>query len=57
MKEGIYPRASATGKSFLKILTRPYRDIGAHFGIGESGASQSNKRVNDKVRWDKKLKR
>jgi hypothetical protein len=29
----------------------------AHFGIGESGISQASRRVNDKIRRDKKLKR
>jgi hypothetical protein len=42
MREGIYSRASVTGKGYLNISIRPYRDIGVHFGIGESGASQAN---------------
>jgi REP element-mobilizing transposase RayT len=33
------------------------KDIGTHFGIGESGVSQASRRVNDKIRKDKKLKR
>jgi chromosomal replication initiation ATPase DnaA len=33
------------------------KDIGTHFGIGESGVSQASRRVNDKIRSNKKLKR
>ena len=33
------------------------KDIGTHFGIGESGVSQACRRVNDKIRSDKKLGR
>ncbi|MEA3416279.1 MAG: hypothetical protein U9R02_09020 [Thermodesulfobacteriota bacterium] len=33
------------------------KDIGAFFGIGESGVSQVCKRVKDKIRKDKKLER
>jgi hypothetical protein len=42
MREGIHSRGSVTGKGYLNISIRPYRDIGVHFGIGESGASQAN---------------
>jgi len=31
------------------------KDIGAYFGIGESGVSQACRRVKDKIRKDKKL--
>jgi len=30
--------------------------MGTHFGIGKSGVSQGSRRVNDKIRKDKKLK-
>ncbi len=33
------------------------KDIGGHFGIGESGVSQASRRIADKIRKDKKLKR
>ena len=32
------------------------KDIGTHFGIGESGSSQASRRVIDKISKDKKLK-
>ena len=33
------------------------KDIGAYFGVGESGVSQACRRVKDKIRKDKKLER
>jgi chromosomal replication initiation ATPase DnaA len=33
------------------------KDIGAYFGIGESGVSQACRRVKNKIRKDKKLER
>jgi chromosomal replication initiation ATPase DnaA len=33
------------------------KDIGACFGIGESGVSQASRRVKEKIRNDKKLGR
>jgi len=33
------------------------KDIGTHFGIGESGVSQAGRRIRDKIRKDKSLKR
>jgi putative transposase len=33
------------------------KEIGVHFGIGESGVSQSCRRVAEKIERDKKLKR
>jgi chromosomal replication initiation ATPase DnaA len=33
------------------------KDIGTHFGIGESGVSQASRRVNDKIRKEKKFRR
>ncbi len=46
----------------MKLLCRRYtgeklKDIGAYFGIGESGVSQACRRVKDKIRKDKKLER
>ena len=32
------------------------KDIGAHFGIGESGVSQASRRISDKIKNDKKLR-
>ncbi|KKM77634.1 hypothetical protein LCGC14_1368060 [marine sediment metagenome] len=31
----------------MNILTRPYRDIGTHFGIEASGVSQENRKANN----------
>jgi len=41
-----------------EVRTKPekLKDIGTHFGIGESGVSQISRRVTDKIRKDKKLK-
>jgi len=33
------------------------KDIGAYFGVGESGVSQACRRVKDKIKKDKKLER
>jgi DNA-directed RNA polymerase specialized sigma subunit len=33
------------------------KDIGGYFGIGESGVSQASRRLKDKLRTDKKIKR
>ena len=52
MKERLYSRASGTGKNLEKL-----KDIGKHFGIGESGVSQACRRVSHKIDRDKKLKR
>jgi len=32
------------------------KDIGAYFGVGESGVSQACRRVKDKIRKDKSVK-
>jgi len=57
MREGIYSRRSATGKGYLNIPTRSYKDVGTHFGIAKSGMSQAIRHVDDKVRKDEKLTR
>jgi chromosomal replication initiation ATPase DnaA len=48
MNEKMYSKASVTGS---------LKDIGTYFGIGESGVSQACRRVEDKIRNDKKLGR
>ena len=40
----------------FNFLTWPYRDIVTHFKIGESGVSQANRKVDDKVRRGKKIR-
>ena len=39
-----------------RIYRQKLKDIGTHFGIGESGVPHASRRVNDKIRNDKKLK-
>ena len=57
MNEKMFSRVSAKGKSFLNILTRLYKDIGTHFRIGESGVSHASRRIKNRMRNDKQLKR
>jgi len=52
MSEGMH---YVTGKSFLNILIRPKKDVGTYFPIGESGVSQSNRRIYDKVKKGQKV--
>ncbi len=40
-----------------KYTDEKLKDIGAHFGVGESGVSQTCRRVSDKIIKDKKLER
>ena len=56
---GEQPAAARNAKMFLcrKYTGERLRDIGAYFGIGESGVSQACRRVKAKVAKDKKLKR
>jgi hypothetical protein len=56
---GKQPPLARNVKMFLcqKYTDEKLKDIGTHFGIGESGVSQASRRVNDKIRRDKKLKR
>ena len=56
---GKQPPLARNVKMFLcqKYTDEKLKDIGTHFGIGESGISQASRRVNDKIRRDKKLKR
>lgn len=49
------------GRNVKMFLSQIYtgkklKDISAHFRIGESGVSQVNRRVTDKINNDKKLK-
>ena len=60
--ESVFGKESALGRNVKMFLSQRYtgeklKDIGTHFGIGESGVSQASRRVNDKIRSDKKLRR
>jgi REP-associated tyrosine transposase len=60
--ESVFGKEAALGRSVKMFLSQRYtseklKDIGTHFGIGESGVSQASRRVNDKIRSDKKLRR
>jgi len=64
MNARMYSRAGVTGRSFLNILTQlpkdmMLKDIGIHFGIGESGASgasRASRRIQGKIKKDKRIK-
>ena len=60
--ESVFGKESALGRNVKMFLCQRYtdeklKDIGAYFGIGESGVSQACRRVKDKIRKDKKLER
>jgi len=59
--ESVFGKESALGRNLKMFLSQRYtdeklKDIGTHFGIGESGVSQASRRVTDRIRKDKKLK-
>lgn len=56
---GKQPALARNVKMFLcqRYAGKKLNEIGTVFGIGESGVSQASRRVNDKIRKDKKLKR
>lgn len=56
---GKQPTLARNVKMFLcqKCTGEKLKDIGIHFGIGESGVSQGSRRVADIIKKDKKLKR
>ena len=60
--KGLPALKTALGRNIKMFLCQRYtdeklKDIGACFGIGESGVSQACRRVKDKIRKDKKLER
>ena len=60
--ESVFGAEPALGRNVKMFLCHRYtgaklKDIGTHFGIGESGVSQASRRVNAKISNDKKLKR
>jgi len=56
---GKQPSLSRSVKMFLcqRYTGEKLKDIGTHFGIGESGVSQANRRMVGKISKDKKLKK
>ena len=56
---GKQPALARNVKMFLcqRYTGEKLKDIGTHFGIGESGVSQASRRVNDKIRKEKKFRR
>jgi REP element-mobilizing transposase RayT len=60
--ESVFAEEPALARNVKMFLCQRYtseklKDIGIQFGIGESAVSQASRRVNDKIRNDKKLKR
>jgi len=60
--EPVFGKEAALGRNIKMFLCRKYtdkklKDIGAYFGVGESGVSQTCRRVKDKIRKDKKIER
>jgi len=60
--ESVFGKEPSLGRNVKMFLSQRYtgeklKDISAHFGIGESGVSQASRRVNDKIRSDKKLRK
>ena len=60
--ESVFGKESALGRNVKMFFCQRYtgeklKDIGTHFGIGESGVSQASRRVNNKIRSDKKIGR
>ncbi len=59
--ESVFGKEPVLGRNVKMFLSQRYtgeklKDIGTHFGIGESGVSQASRRVTDKISNDKKLK-
>ncbi len=59
--ESVFGKESALGRNVKMFLSQRYtgeklKDIGTHFGIGESGVARVSRRVTDKISKDKKLK-
>jgi len=60
--ESIFEKDQALARNIKRYLCQRYtgeklKDIGKHFGIGESGVSQACRRVAQKIDRDKKLTR
>jgi len=60
--ELVFPEDKVLSRNVKMYLCQRYtgnklKEIGFHFGIGESGVSQACRRVADKIKKDKKLKK
>jgi REP element-mobilizing transposase RayT len=60
--ESVFGKEPALCRNVKMFLSQRYtgeklKDIGTHFGIGESGVSQASRRINDKIRKEKKFRR
>ena len=60
--ESVFPQDKALARNVKMYLCQKYtgkklKEIGLQFGIGESGVSQSCRRVTQKIEKDKKLKK
>jgi len=60
--ESVFEKDQVLARNIKLYLCQRYtgeklKDIGKHFGIGESGVSQACRRVTQKIDGDKKLKR
>jgi chromosomal replication initiation ATPase DnaA len=60
--ESVFGKEPALCRNVKMFLSQRYtgeklKDIGTYFGIGESGVSQASRRVNDKIRKEKKFRR
>ena len=59
--DSVFERENSLARNIKLYLSQKYtseklRDIGRHFGIGESGVSQANRRISKKIGKDRKLK-
>ena len=60
--ELVFPKDKVLSRNIKMYLCQRYtgnklKEIGFHFGIGESGVSQACRRVAHKIEKDKKLKK
>ena len=60
--ESVFGKQPPLARNVKMFLCQKYRDeklkdIGTHFGIGDPGVSLASRRVNEKIRRDKKLER
>ena len=58
--ESVFGKETALGKKVKMFLAQRYtgeRLLGMQFGIGEPGVSQASRRVNERMKSDKKLNR
>jgi chromosomal replication initiation ATPase DnaA len=59
--ESVIGKDAALARSVKIFLCQRYtgeklKDIGIHFGIGESGVSQASRRIQENIKKDKRIK-